>query len=177
MNGEDIDHQAQDNNDSSDEEHQEKHMISLQERRRKYYEERKKKLARRTKPATIEEMLKEEDNQAQNNLAKEKRFLNVRVHTKVPKNHYKVNEVNADDYFTLKGELEIADYLTFKELVPKAIEIFNTQLKDLGFEIELLKEQMDMYSFRFAKKDGNPDTNFPAFDNSQKVSDCGVTNL
>lgn len=157
-------HQANDND--ADEP-----KISLQEKRRKYLEEKKKKMNKRAQPAaSISEMLnKVEDT--------DRSFLNVQVHANVPKHPNYDKNVKDEDCVYCVGELEIADFLTFNDIVPKAIELFNSQLREQGYEMEFILEKKNKYSFKFAKKSGKPDSNFPAFDGSQKVSDCGITNI
>ena len=167
MNGEGIDQHHDKGADSSDNEEEEKRMLNLQDRRRKYYEERKKKMIKNNKPMTMAEML----NNVENTLENEKRFINIRVHTRIPKTPYAAKVESEEDSWHLKGELEIADFLTFKELIPKAISMFNAQIKHQGLEIELVTERSSQFSFRYAKKTGVPDVNFPQFDRSQKVSD------
>ena len=160
--------------ESSDNEAEEQRMISLQERRRKYYEERKKKMGRKKQPASISDILNAEQDKP---IEHETRFLNVKVHTKIAQNSYAAKTDSNEEKVYLVGELEIADYLTFSELAPKAMVLFNEQLKDKGHDIELLSENSKGCAFRFAKKNGEPDSNFPSFDGAQKVSDCGVTNV
>lgn len=167
MNGEGIDQHNDKGAESSDNEEEEKRMITLQDRRRRYYEERKKKMNKNNKGISMAEML---DN-VENTLENEKRFINIRVHTRIPKTPYVAKAESDEDSWHLKGELEIADFLTFQELIPKAIDMFNAQIKHQGLEIELLTERCPQFSFRYAKKTGHPDVNFPKFDRSQKVSD------
>ena len=148
---------------------------ALQDRRRKYYEERKKKMSKSTQAVSMADMLNSTDNL--NPIENEKRFINIKVHTRIAKGKYNSEEDDEDNLLHLIGELEIADYLTFAELVPKTIEMLNSHLKAQGSEIELLTNWDQDFSFRYAKKTGLPDTDFPSFDSNQKVSDCGVTNV
>jgi len=176
MNGTE-DNLNQDESDNSSDEEQ-TNVTSLRDKRRKYYEERKKRMAQRAgKPASMSEMLNsEEDHSVHHNLANEKRFFNIRVHASVRKHTYEAKEEDDKDHH-LKWEIEIADYLTFEELIPKAIEQFNSLLKDMNAEASFAKDQVKKFNFRFSRKDGTPDINFPKFDNQQKVSDSGVTNI
>lgn len=164
---------------------EEKRMNTLQERRRKYYEERKKKMVNRNKPKSIAEMLNNDDdlNNKSNGAAPSdpfaelkntnkmlNSFLTMRVHTKVAKHAYNAKEDSSEEAIELKGELEIADYITFAELIPKAVEMFNSQLKQQGHEMEFVTDSSHGFAFGY-------DRNFPKFDSAQKVSDCGVTNV
>lgn len=163
-----------DNNESSDDEISQK-TTTLQDRRRRFYEERKMKMQKRNQPVSIADMLNAEPNQ--NPIEHEKRFLTVKVHTRIPKTRYDAKTEDESNLQHLVGELEIADYLTFEELVSKAIEMFNSQLKKQGSDIEISENYIKKFCFKLAKKTGHPDSNFPSFDNKQKVSDCGVTNV
>lgn len=174
MNGDAEEHDHEEN-ESSDEE-QAQRMVSLRERRKKYYEERKKKLAKRNQPSSFVDMLENSEASNSNNLETEKRYLNVKIRSKITRTPFSSSE-NLEDVIELKGELEIADFLTFEELITKTIDIFNSQLQEMKVNISLQKTSESKLGFRFAKKNGMPDTNFPQFENSQKVGDSGVTNL
>lgn len=167
MNGGGMDHEDKDNESSEDEIKQK--TTSLRDRRRDFYAKRLEKMKKRNQPASIADILNSEPNQ--NPIEHEKRFLNVKVHIRIPKTQYESKVDDENSLFHLVGELEIADYLTFEELVPKAIEMFNSQLRQQGSKIEILENNIKKFCFKFAKKTGHPDSNFPSFDNNQKVSD------
>ena len=131
-------------------------------------------MGKRKQPASISDILNAEQDKP---IEQETRFLNVKVHTKIGQTIYAAKTESNEDKVYLVGELEIADYLTFAELAPKAMVLFNEQLKEKGHDIELSSESAKKCCFRFAKKNGEPDSNFPSFDSEQKVSDCGVTNV
>lgn len=162
MNGEDNDH-AQENGKTEQEKEDNEPKLSLAERRRKYIAEKRKRMKGPEQPQSIGDILKAEDN--------ERCFLNVRVHSHVPKSPYADKPQTDDDLIHLMGELEIADFLTFHEIVPKAMEMFNAQLKEKGYDMEFESDKYKLCSFRYAKKSGDADMNFPSFDGSQKVSD------
>lgn len=137
MNGDIADADQNKGNDSSDNEQEDKRAKSLQDRRKRYYEERKKKMNKNNKPASISDIL----NAVENTIEPETRFLNIKVHTKIPENAYSAKADMENDMIMLVGAIEIADYITFQELVPKSLSMFNDQLRDKGHDIELLIDQ------------------------------------
>ena len=149
-------------------------MTSLQERRKKYLQDRKQKMNKRSQPAATGSSIADILNKVEET---DRTFLNVQVHCMVSKHPFIKKDQADDEFIHLVGEIEIADFLTFKEVAPKAIELLNSQLKDQDYEMEFLIEKSNLFTFKFAKKSGKPDTNFPSFDGTQKVSDCGVTNI
>lgn len=176
MNGDQANNINQSIDTSSDDENEEQHKISLQARRRRYYEERKRKMMKTKAPTNFdfnEEFEKSEGNFKQDT---ENRFLNVRVTSKISNTPSQVSE-NPEDNTVLRCELEIPDFLNFGELIPKAVDVFNSQLQEAKSDISINKDNASKCGFRYAKKDGRPDMNLPAFDSRQKVSECGVTNL
>jgi hypothetical protein len=124
-------------NDSSDNEHEDKRMNALQDRRKRYYEERKKRMNKNKTPASISDILNSEEK----TIEPETRFLNIKVHTKISVNAYSTKAETEIEMIPLVGEIEIADYITFQELAPKSLSMFNDQLKDKGHDIELLVDQ------------------------------------
>lgn len=167
------DHSSVDPNadqDSSDDEYQQK-VLSLREKRRKYYEEKRKP---NVQHSSMKDILEDRWDKQLNE--GEKRFTNIRIHVRIPKSQYSTKDDSEDEIY-LKGELEIVDFITFEDLSVKAINLFNSQLTSQGLKIELLKERSKYFTFRYAKRDGVPDNDFPWFDSSQKVSQCGVTNV
>lgn len=125
------------NNDSSDNEHEDKRSKALQDRRKKYYEERKKRMNKNNKQASISDILNSEEKI----IEPETRFLNIKVHTKIYENSYSPKAETENEMIPLVGEIEIADYITFQELAPKSLAMFNDQLKDKGHDIEILVDQ------------------------------------
>lgn len=161
----------EDHNSSEDE--QQQVMLSLREKRRRYYEERKKA---NNKPASMRDLLENGTGTENGHKEAEKRFVNIRIYTRINKSQY-ISKGETSEEILLKGEVEIPDYISFEDLVTKAINLFNSQLKDKGLDIEFIKERSKSFSFRFAKRDGLPDIDFPWFDSSQKVSQSGVTSV
>ena len=147
----------QNDGDSSGEDEAQQRMLSLRERKRKYYEERKKV---KSQPASMRDLLENGNANEHATKEQEKRFINIRIYTRVNPNQY-IGKDEGKDEIQLKGEVEIADYITYEELTVKAINLFNQQLKDKGLEIEFIKERAKYFSFRFAKRDGLPDSDFP----------------
>jgi hypothetical protein len=137
MNGDVADVDQNKGNDSSDNEHEDKRMKSLQDRRKRYYEERKKRMNKNNKPASISDILNSEEK----TIEPETRFLNIKVHTKISENSYSTKAETENEMIPLVGEIEIADYITFQELAPKSLAMFNDQLKDKGHDIEILVDQ------------------------------------
>ena len=172
MNGDSQEHQQEDGEESSEEEIQEKRAIAIQSRRQKIYEEKKRRMANIKKPASISDILNKEEK----TLEPQTKFLNVKVHTRVSPDQHNEKSQTGEDLVHLVGEIEITEFLTFEGLIPKAIELFNSQLKDKGHDIEI-HNKLNKNCFRFAKKNGEADSNFPSFDGTQKVGDCGVTNI
>ena len=147
----------EENSSGEDEDEQQQKMLSLREKRRKYYEERKKS---NNKPASMRDLLENGNSMESNHKEQEKRFITVRMFARINKTQYSSKE-ESNDEIILKGEAEIADYITYEELAIKAINLFNNQLKEKGLEIEFVKERSKYFSFRFAKRDGLPDSDFP----------------
>lgn len=130
-------------------------MLSLREKRRRYYEEKRKP---HVQNSSMKDIL---SNGMDNQLNEaEKRFTNIRIHVRIPKSPDSNND-DKDDEIYLKGELEIVDFITFEDLTVKAINLFNSQLSSQGHSIELLKERSKYFTFRYAKRDGVPDNDFP----------------
>lgn len=151
-----AENENKDGNNSSEDEQQQV-MLSIREKRRKYYEERKKG---KNQPTSMRDLLENGNGSENHHKEQEKRFINVRIYTRLNRSQYLSKDETKDEIF-LKGEVEIADYITYEELAIKAINLFNSQLKDKGLDIEFVKERSKYFSFRFAKRDGLPDSDFP----------------
>lgn len=172
MNGDSHDPQLENGDESSEEESEQQKILDRQAKRRMYIEAKKERMRMMKKPASISDIL----NQEEKTLEPQTKFLNVKVHTRVHQDAYSAKSEASDTLIHLSGEIEISEHLTFEGLTPKAVELFNTQLKDKGYDIEVVASPTSS-SFRFAKKTGEPDMNFPSFDGKQKVGDSGVTNV
>ena len=175
MNGDGVDDENNVDQDSSDEE-VEQRVVSLQERRRKYYEDRKRKMAKRDQPMNFNDMLESSESTQHTSLESQKKFLNVKIHTRLGKTATATFD-DPEDIIQLKCEVEIADFVNFGELITKAINVFNNQLSQNYPGISISNNNNRNFKLRYAKKDGMPDMNFPAFDEIQRVSESGVTNL
>lgn len=168
-----------DNSDNESSGEEEK-KVSLKDKRAEHIKKlRAKRFGQRKEKQSSDfgTMLKDSSQNPTNTLASQKRFLNIKINTFVQSTHARTKTDQSQDLKRLVGELEIVDYLTFNELVLKAIALFNSQMQDMDLQISFNKTYKDRYAFRYAKKDGHPDMNFPKFYSQQKVSDSGVKSV
>ena len=181
MNEDDQGKIHEDDSDYSDDETKERKAKEVMDRRRMYYE---KKMAKRKAKVKGNFDFGKELDELDNNkngtngdaIPSQMKFIKVKVHTRIGSSEYTAKSENKKDLIHLVGEIEISEKLKFKELLPKSAKMFNSQLNDKGYTIKI-QENPEKSKFRFAKNSGEPDPNFPCFDESQKVSDCGVTNI
>ncbi len=183
MNGDDQGKSSEHENDSdfSDDEEKEKRAKVVADRRAEIYKRKMEKRKAKVKGnfdfnGELGKGDKIDNKPSGDVAAAQMKFLKVKVQTRIGSSEHVVKSDNQEDLIHLVGEIEISDKLKFKELLPKSAKMFNTQLKDKGYDI-VFSDSLEKSKFRFAKTNGEPDSNFPCFWEGQKVSDCGVTNI